>query len=301
MKRVFLFVFVIALVSGIYAHEVTANLSLSDNEDRGFKFMRGDLCWGNENYSVDLDFKYLNEATDGSKLDFNLSQAWKKVNLWDFADLSIGKQTVTFGSVLSSKGSANLQIQKLHVAPTGWMFKIHKNINKINMYADGIWPGYGTADVGGRLAYESDLFTLGGSATACEIGSYFSSGGDDDISWAYEGDLKFVLANFLKLHGQFTNLKDSGEINFFVVASYAPGFEFPYLGKKIGRVIYGDWRPYVGIITRDDAKGDGMGENNIFGGLNYQSYENSYMKFEVNIDSDDDIDPSLLVQLGYKF
>jgi hypothetical protein len=74
------------------------------------------------------------------------------------------------------------------------------------------------------------------------------------------------------------------------------------LGKRIGRVIYGEWRPYVGMITRNgDDDGEGMGDNNIFGGLNYQSFENSYMKFEVNFDSNEDIDPTVLVQLGYKF
>ncbi len=297
MKRIILFVIIMAMFSGIYAHEVTANLSLVDDGKMGLKFVRGDLWWGDGSYLLDLDFYY----TNNQPIDFHISQVWKKVNLWDLGYLSIGKQCYSFGRVLSSRASKNMQIQRVHVAPLGWMFKFHKEMGKVNLYLDGVWENGSNADLNGRLAYESENFTLGGAVTLGDLGEYFSDTDDPELSIAYEGDIDFVLANFLRLSAQVTNWMGSDEMNYYFVASYAPGFEFPYLGKRIGRVIYGEWRPYVGMITRDDAAGDGMGESNIFGGLNYQSFENSYMKFEVNIDSDDNIDPTFLLQMGYKF
>jgi len=298
MKKLIVFIFVIGLFFGIYAHEVTANFSVVDDGSIGLAFVRGDLWWGDGSYLVDL----MVTGNNDQPLDFNLCYAWKKVNLWDLADFQIGRNALSFGRISSGRGAKNLQIQPLHVAPTVWSFKLHKQMGKFNAYADAVWPKYENADASMRLAYESDKFTLGGAATAGDLGEFVSDVEDPDIAWAYEGDIDFVLANFLRLSAQVTNIQYSSEINYYVIASYEPGFEFPYLGKRIGRVIYGEWRPYVGMITRNgDDDGEGMGDNNIFGGLNYQSFENSYMKFEVNFDSNEDIDPTVLVQLGYKF
>jgi hypothetical protein len=297
MKKAIFIILFVTLSAVSFSHEVTANLYVEDDGPLGLDFLKGNLWWGDGNYLVDLNFFYGNNQ----ELDFNFSQAWKKVNLWDFADFTIGRQPYSFGNVLSSKGSNNLQIQPIQIAPYEWMFKLHKDMGKINLYVDGVWPKNGVADLNGRLAYESANFTLGGAVIAEEFGKYFHDTDDNDLEIAWEGDIKFILANFLKLKAQVTNLKYSDEINYYFIASYAPGFELPYMGKKVGRLIYGEWRPYVGMITRDDADGKGMGESNIFGGLNYQSYEKSYMKFEVNIDSDDNVDPTFIVQMGYRF
>jgi hypothetical protein len=294
MKKLLLFVLLISTI-GMFANEVTANFSVVDDDGMGFEFVKANLWWGNGDYLVDFDLCYANNQP----IDMFLSQAWKKVDLWGIADFTIGKQVLSFGSVLSSKGSNNLQIQRLHVAPLGWMGKIHKQIGKINLYADGVWPKVGAADFNGRVAYETDGLTIGGAGTLGHIANLFEE--DEDIIGAFEFDLDYTVANFVNVKAQLTRPLIGSEDNYFFIASYAPGFEIPYLGKRLGRVMYGEWRPYVGMVTRNDAAGDGMGESNTFLGINFQSFEKSYIKLELNLDSDEDIDPTFLVQMGYRF
>ncbi|MCF7813364.1 MAG: hypothetical protein K9N40_02655, partial [Candidatus Cloacimonetes bacterium] len=251
---------------------------------------------GDGTYLVD----FMITGTTEQPLDFTLSQAWKKVNLWDLADFQIGRNVLSYGRICTSRGSRNLQIQPLHVAPVVWSFKLHKQLGKIHLYSDAVWPQVGLADAAGRLAYESDKLTIGASGVMGHLSEWFKEDGTTEGAWAF--DIDFVLANFLRVSGQFSRERVGSEDNYYVIASYDPGFEMPYMGKRIGRVIYGEWRPYFGMITRNgDDDGEGMGDSNMFGGINYQSFEKSYMKFEVNIDSNDDIDPTFLVQLGYKF
>lgn len=284
------------MFSGIYAHEVTANFDVESDNGMGLSFTRGDLWWGDGTYLVD----FMITGTTEQPLDFTLSQAWKKVNLWDLADFQIGRNVLSYGRICTSRGSRNLQIQPLHVAPVVWSFKLHKQLGKIHLYSDAVWPQVGLADAAGRLAYESDKLTIGASGVMGHLSEWFKEDGTTEGAWAF--DIDFVLANFLRVSGQFSRERVGSEDNYYVIASYDPGFEMPYMGKRIGRVIYGEWRPYFGMITRNgDDDGEGMGDSNMFGGINYQSFEKSYMKFEVNIDSNDDIDPTFLVQLGYKF
>ncbi len=294
MKKLMLFVLLVFAVS-IFAHEVTANLSIVGDGAMGFELVKANLWWGGENYLVDFDILYI----ENKPLDLYLSQAYKKVNLWDLADFTIGKQTYSFGNILSSKGSKNLQIQPLHVAPLGWMGKIHKEMGKLNLYVDGVWPKSSYADLNGRVAYETKLLTIGGAGTFGHATEWLVK--DGDTTGAFEADIDWTIANFVRIYAQFTNTLADGEENYCFIASYAPGFEIPYMGKVVGRVMYGEWRPYVGMITRNDAAGDGMGESNTFLGINYQSFENSYLKLELNLDSDENIDPTFLVQMGYCF
>ncbi|MDO9577770.1 MAG: hypothetical protein Q7J16_07790 [Candidatus Cloacimonadales bacterium] len=294
MKNLMLFVLLIFTVS-IFAHEVTANLSIVDDEAMGFELVKANLWWGEANYLVDFDVYY----TDNQPIDLFLSQAWKKVDLWGLADFTIGKQTYSFGNILSSKGYKNLQIQRLEVAPLGWMGKVHKEMGKLNFYVDGVWPKVGAADLNGRIAYETKLLTIGGAVTFGNFVEYFKK--DGNTLGAYEFDLDYTAANFIRIYAQFTNTLADAEENYCFIASYAPGFEIPYMGKLVGRVMYGEWRPYLGMISRNDAAGDGMGESNTFLGINYQSFENSYIKLELNLDSDEDIDPTFLMQMGYRF
>lgn len=294
MKKILLIILLVSIAS-LFAHEVTSNLTVVNDGARGLEFVRGDLWWGDCNYLVDLNFYY----TDGQPIDFYLSQAWKKVDLWEYADFTIGRQTYSFGKLRSGRGSKNLQIQPLHVAPVNWMFKLQKGFGKFNVDADIAWPFIDHAVAGTRATYKTEFFTIGGSAQLGNVLSFLK--GDDDNYGAYEFDIDFTLANFVNILAQFTRPLIGDEDNYYFIASYAKAFESPYLGKRLGRVIYGEWKPYLGMVTRNDADGDGMGENNIFLGFNFESFENSYMKFELNMDSDEDVDPTFLVQLGYKF
>jgi hypothetical protein len=219
-------------------------------------------------------------------------------------DLTIGKQQFSFGRILTSKGYKNLQIRALDIAPAEWMFKYHKGFGNFHAYIDAVWPQNGNADLGGRLKYFTDHFKTGAAFHAIDFGQI--AGGDtENIHYYWEADLEFDLFNFLKLAGQVRNIDDGNDdtddIGYYVMASYAPGFEFPYLGEKLGRVMYGEFRPYAGMITHDDVDGNDMGENNIFVGINFMSYENSYLKLEYTMDSDENIDPTLAAQLGYRF
>ena len=289
MKKLLLFVLLISTV-GMFANEVTANFSAVDDGGAGIEFVKANLWWGNGDYLVDFDLY----STDNQPIDMFLSQAWKKVDLWGLADFTIGRQSYSFGSILSSKGSKNLQIQPLHVAPLGWMGKIHKQIGNMNLYGEGVWPKVGPLDLNGRIAYETDGLTLGGAGTLGTISNLVEE--DEDIIGAFELDLDYTVANFVNVKAQLTRPLIGSEDNYYFIASYAPGFELPYLGKTVGRVMYGEWRPYVGMITHDD-----MGESNTFLGINFQSFEKSYAKLELNLDSDEDIDPTFLLQVGYCF
>ncbi|MCF7814862.1 MAG: hypothetical protein K9N40_10325, partial [Candidatus Cloacimonetes bacterium] len=91
MKKVLLLVIIAVMFSGIYAHEVTANFDVESDNGMGLSFTRGDLWWGDGTYLVD----FMITGTTEQPLDFTLSQAWKKVNLWDLADFQIGRNVLS--------------------------------------------------------------------------------------------------------------------------------------------------------------------------------------------------------------
>ena len=306
MKNILLSLMVILTVS-VFANEVSTNLELmgdadgDGNEEMGFKTSSLILWWEGDDYLVDLDLTYqINTA--GSNL--KLSKAWKKVDLWGKGDLTIGKQQYSFGRILTSKGFSNLQIRPLDISPSEWMFKYHNQFGDLHAYIDAVWPQDDNADLGGRLKYCSSNFTLGAAYHAIDFGQIV--GGDtENIMYYWEVDFEFNLMNFLKLSGQFENLDDlddnTDDMDYYVMISYIPGFELPVLGNKVGRLLYGEFRPYAGTITRRDADGNGMGENNIFVGINFMSFDNSYMKLEYTMDTDDNVDPTIAAQFGYRF
>ncbi len=307
MKKFLVFILLIS-TAFIFAHEVTTNLELDGDPDgdgnkgKGFKRANLALWWGTDNYLVDISVAY-DLVTSANVV--NLEKAWKKVDLWGMGDLTIGKQQYSFGRILTTKGYKNLQIRLLDVAPDEWMFKYHKQFGSFQAFIDGVWPQAGNADLGGRLMYCSPNFKTGANYTAVDFGQMF--GGDSDlVKYYWEVDLEVTFMNFLKLAGQVTSIDDlndsTDDMDYYVIASYAPGFELPYFGKKLGRFLYGEFRPYIGTITRRDViKDNGMGESNTFFGINFMSFEDSYIKLEYTMDSDDNVDPSVAAQFGYRF
>ena len=123
----------------------------------------------------------------------------------------------------------------------------------------------------------------------------------------YEVDFEYPIAGILNLAGQVTNTEDDAktkDADFYIIAHYLPGFEFPHIGgannPDIG-ILDGVFKPYVAYATKRDADGEAMGENNILVGINFTTYQNAYFKLEYNMDSVEDVDDTLTMQLGYTF
>lgn len=315
MKRLFL-ISIIALVTlgALYGHEVTANLSIQGDADgdgsdaKGFYLGKACLVWGDENYGVELD--YVSQVNQPDKMV--LASAWKRVNIWDIANLTVGKDQSVFGRIRSSKGSKNVQVFALPQSYTDWMVQLDRSFGNVHAYAQVMWPGVGSADAGGRLSYESKAVTLGGAVNVRNL-----QGDDDDmINGRYmdwEADLEITIAGAVTIAGQVTivddNDDDTDDMNAYGIISLTKGFELPYVNKRMGRLFYGSIHPYAGMITKNEdsslanANGNtnGMEENNIIAGVKLKAFEGAYLKAEYNMDSIDDVDPGIIVQLGYTF
>ncbi len=307
MKRFILVSIILVFAFGMLAaHEVSANLSVSGDPDgdgsdaKGFYV--GNLCltWADKDYNVEMDFtKFINQDED-----FSLTKAWKRVDLWGLADLTIGKKQSIFGRIRSSKGSNNVQIFKLPQSYSDWSVMLDRSWKNVHAYGQGMWPMVGAADVAGRLSYETKAFTAGAAINVRNI-----KGDDDDMvngrfdDW--EVDAECTIAKAITIASQLTNCDDNNDdtddMNVYAIMSMTRGFELPYINQRMGRMFYGTIHPYAGIITKDDADGDGMKENNIITGLKMAAFEGSYIKAELNLDSLEDVDPGVIMQFGYCF
>jgi hypothetical protein len=307
MKRLFLISLITLVTLGsLLGHEVTANLSIQGDADgdgsdaRGFYLGKACLVWGTDDYSVELDYvSHVNQPDE-----MVIASAWKRVDMWKLVNLTVGKKQSVFGRIRSSKGSKNVQVFALPQSYTDWMVQLDRSFGNVHTYAQVMWPGIGSADAGGRLSYETKALTMGGAVNVRNL-----EGDDDDMvngrfmNW--EADLEFTLSGAVTIAGQVTNCDDNNDdtddMNAYGIISMTKGFELPYVNKRFGRMFYGTIHPYAGLITKDDADGNGLKENNIIAGAKLQAFEGTYIKGEVNMDSIEDTDLGLVVQLGYTF
>ena len=315
MKRIVLLFLGILLVSSAFAHEVMMNYFIlgynlfddgpgmdEDNEnDAGFALDQVRLCW----YAPDYGFEFGVYDVFGSQsniINIKVLKAMKKFDLYGYAYLTIGYDNYAFGRIYSGKGSKNINIFPLPATGSDWMFKLNNNIGNLG------WTVYlskfvgGSEDDGIRLTYNLAGVQLG---AALMLENRPNSIADRTH---YEVDFEYPIAGILNLAGQVTNNDDrnddTADLDFYVIAHCLRGFEFPHIGgannPDIG-ILDGVFKPYVGYVTKRDAEGEAMGENNILIGINFTTYQNAYFKLEYNMDSVEDVDDTLTMQFGYSF
>ncbi len=301
MKKTFLILVMVMTFSILASHEVSVNLSMIQDgqpQGRGMYLNMLNLWWQGEDWRVDLN---LTDIIDdhSSRLEgqggVKISHAWKHFDLWGLGDLHLGKQPMPFGRLLSAKGSNTMTIHRLYTAPTEWLGVYNNELLflEFDLYAG--MPLSGSWDVGGKgYLVQTENVNIGASARWEDFRS------SDNRNWQAALDAEVTAFGVLNLALQLESVtgsaKEFDDYDFYALISHAPGFEMPYVSKRFGRVLYGLFRPYVGYVTREHQE-----ENNILVGINFESYENSYFKIEYNMDSHDDFDDSLTVQLGYLF
>lgn len=317
MKKIILLFLGILLVSSAFAHEVMMKYYIlgydywedgsgisEDKDDAGFALDQVRLCW----YAPDYGFEIGIFDVFGSSsniIDIKILKAWKKFDLYGYAYLTLGYDNYAFGRIYSGKGSKNINIYQLPTTGSDWMFKLNNNIGNLG------WTVYLSKFIGGS---EDDGIRLNYDIAGAKLGAALMLENRPNSvkeRTHYEVDLEFPIAGILNLAGQVTNTDngdddddDTADMDFYVIAHYLPGFEFPHIGgannPDIG-ILDGVFKPYVAYVTKRDADEEAMGENNILLGINFTTYQNAYFKLEYNIDSVKDVDDKLLMQFGYTF
>ncbi len=312
MKKIILLFLGILLVSSAFAHEVMMNYYIlgfnqwddsgmdEDKDDAGFALDQVRLCW----YAPDYGFEIgVNDVfgSQGNDVTFKILKAMKKFDLYGYAYLTIGYDNYAFGRIYSGRGSKNINIYQLPTIGSDWMFKLNNNIGNLG------WTVYlskfvnGSEDDGIRLTYNLAGAKLGAALRLENRPNPVTN------KTHYEIDFEYPIAGIINLAGQVTNTEDDAktkDADFYVIAHYLPGFEFPRIGgannPDIG-ILDGVFKPYIAYATKRDAEGEAMGESNILVGINFTTYQNAYFKLEYNMDSVEDTDDLLLMQIGYTF
>jgi hypothetical protein len=294
MKKILLITLFLMLVSSfLVANEISFYYS-SKRIDKGVGSERFwhlkdfYLEWEGNNFITSLDFSGLME--NNPKLSIN--EAWIKFNLftsyysffqkykWFTIDMTVGDMHYPFGNV-SSRSSKNISIFHPQTFDSNWMvnftgelcskytFKAYWADGGTNEGIDGAdWP----STIGFRGKYSWAGLGVGGSF---RIRDWDNS----DRKYDWGADLLYELGNIAKLNLQVFNISDdddNSDLNFFLITSYEKGFILPFAKKTI---------PYLGYFSRNGIDGKGSKESNIVIGLNMKPVDNSFVKFEYNIDS----------------
>lgn len=301
MKKTCLILVMVLTVSILASHEISVNLSMIQDgqpQGRGMCLNMLNLWWQGEDWRIDLN---LTDVIDdhSSRLDgqggVQISHAWKHFDLWGMGDLYLGKQPLPFGRLLSAKGSNTMTIQRLYTAPADWTAVYNNELMFLEFDLYAAIPLAGSWDLGGKgYLIQTDNLSIGASA---RWEDFMSS---DKRNWQAALDAEVTAFELVDIAMQLESIagsaKDFDDYDFYGLLSYSPGFELPYFSSRFGRLLYGEFRPYIGYVTRQHRE-----EDNILVGINFQSYENSYFKIEYNMDSHDNFDDSLTIQLGYIF
>ncbi|MBC8383144.1 MAG: hypothetical protein H8E22_05015 [Candidatus Cloacimonetes bacterium] len=258
------------------------------------------LEWTGDNYDVDLDLAPL---VAGNPI--SIKQAWIKFTPFKFMNISLGKITYPFCNV-SSKTTCNITNFQPTFFGEDWMVKFNGEFGKLGWYAywadGGINEGISAYDtpstVGFRGKYSLAGFDIGASLR-------INDWDDDDRKYDWGADLLYELGNIAKFNLQVFNIDDdddNSDLNFFLIASYEKGFILPFAKKTI---------PYLGYFSRNGIDDKGAKESNIVIGLNMKPVDNSFVKFEYNIDSDvglknlpednQNITNAISLEIGYSF
>jgi hypothetical protein len=308
MKKSLIILLGLFLATSMFAHEVfmSAPIIVPDgqaDEDGGWSADYVGLSWKvADDYCADFNITNVVLDIDGV---IGINRAWKQLKVCDFFDIRFGKDQYAFGRLTSGKPSKNLQYTGLTVAGAEMMVKLIGDISGLGWsfyYAnydagDAAWYIY-AADMGGRFTYSVSganlgaAFRMDNTSVADSLGVW----GDPEGVMHWEFDFDYTIAEKANLAFQLTNNDDDNEdtadMNLYALLHYVPGFEIPICGKAI---------PYFGYITKDDDVGDGMGENNMIIGLNIKPKDNAFMKIEYNMDSVEDVDATLDLQVGFTF
>ena len=304
MKKFLILIILLSLfgLSTLLAHEASIHTPIivpdeQADEDGGWNVDYVGLGWSATNdYCADFNLTPIILNSD-AKLVVN--RAWKQLKVCKYFDVRFGKDQLAFGRLASGKPSKNLQYYGLPVAPADLMFKILGDFAGLGWsfyYAntDGDGLAWVAADIGGRFTYNLACGKLG---AAFLIDNTSVGGSDPEGVTQWEFDFDISILGKANVAGQLTNEDDDNDetddMELYAFLHYIPGFDVPICGKVT---------PYLGYITkRDPDSNDGMGDNNIIIGVNIKPMDNGFMKIEYNIDSVEDVDPTLDLQVGFTF
>ncbi len=306
MKKVLLLLFSLFVVSSVFGHEcfLTAPIIVPDgqaDEDGGWSLRYVGLSWFAENdYCADFN---ITNAILGVDPAIGVNRGWKQLQVCKFFDARIGQDQFAFGRLRSGKPSKNIQIAGLNVAQAQPMVKILGNINDFGWsfyYANNDWGNvwYDAADIGGRFTFNvagakiGAGFLMDNTATQNAQAEW-----ETDGLLAWEFDAEYCIMEKANVAFQVTSddddNDDTSDMDFYAMLHYAPGFNAPIAGKIT---------PYFGYITKPDVvNDDGMAENNMILGLNIKPKDNAFIKLEYNIDSVEDVDATLNLEVGFTY
>ena len=252
--------------------------------------------WGPD-YGFHFDFNNTADADD----DWTINHMFKKFVLHKMVNLTVGKTAVPFVKQNNPSGFANVNIiegncwdyvnpmndymLKLDGAVAGLGWQLYTaNTNESNA---GNWR---YADFGARFDYTVAGAELGLGVQMVGV----PEDADAMMNWAF--DIGYTIAEMIDIDVQLVNddgaNDDTSDMNYYFVANYIPGFK--------GMV------PYFGMLTYAE-----MEENEMFFGLNMNPTEDSVLKLEYKMFSEeDDMDgalendrnaDTLVLDLGFKF
>ena len=313
MKKLILILVGTLLISSLaFGHEVSIYYPITEEDQKFWHLNQLRLYWPGDDYNVDLN---LTPVIEGGALD--VIEAWKKISLHEYVDLSIGKIIYAFGNV-SSKASKNISIlQATDVYEDAFgsdlMIKFSGELYGAGWSLYWADPGTGVTDapthIGLRGTYAIEGIDIGASFRMRDFQ-------EDDVFTDFGLDLGYTVMEMVKLDFQLFNVaddstdtpdwEDTDDLDLFFLASYVPGFEFPEIPvvKNIGKIT-----PYLGFFSKreitdtDDPEnpvyGNSLQENNMIFGVNLAPKDDAFIKLEYNIDSvKDDI---LKLQVGFTF
>ncbi len=307
MKKSLIILLGLCLATSMFAHEVfmSAPIIVPDgqaDEDGGWSADYVGLSWMVANdYCADFN---ITPAVLGQTPAIGINRGWKQLKVCDFFDIRMGKDQYAFGRLTSGKPSKNLQYAGLTVAGAEMMVKLVGDVSGLGWalyYANADYTPYSAweaADMGGRFTYSvaganlGVAFRMDNTSEADTLGVW----SDPEGVMHWEFDFDYTIAEKANLAFQLTNNDDedddTGDMNLYALLHYVPGFDIPLCGKAI---------PYFGYITKDDVDDEGMGENNMIIGLNIKPKDNAFVKIEYNMDSVEDVDATLDLQVGFTF
>lgn len=277
--------------------------------DEGGGLVRGYVGIGYWGADYGFHFNFNDTAYPGD--DWTINHMYKKFTLHPMVNLLVGKTAVPLVKNLNPSAFANYNIIEgccwNFVNPENdWMLKLDGNVSglnwqlftvDVNMSAVG---AYDYADYGARFDYN----VAGADIGAGLIMRGVPEDADGMMDWAF--DLGYTAADMVGLTLQLVNNDDAhddtSDMNLEVIASYVPGIPF-----WIKPIPYFGYQTYDGLD--DDMLPQGMGENEIFFGLNMNPTEDSVLKLEYKMFSEEMLDENdddykadtLTLQLGYKF
>ncbi len=298
MKKILLITLSLLLVSSILvANEISfyyssKQIDKGNGSERFWHLKDFYLEWEGNNFITSLDFSGLME--NNPKLSIN--EAWIKFNLfttyysyfqkyqWFTVDMTVGDMAYPFGNV-SSRSSKNISIFHPQTFDSNWMVNFTGELcSKYTFKA--YWADGGTNQGIGGTDWPSTIGFRGKYSWAgLDAGASFRIRDWDDSDRKYDWgtDVQYKLGDIAKFNCQVFNISDddnNSDLNFFLITSYEKGFILPFAKKTI---------PYLGYFSRNGIDGKGAKESNIVIGLNMKPVDNSFIKLEYNIDSDDGV------------